>query len=657
MTKRLKIPEDLEGWWRKLESDSEIYTVRLWWRGPLEMKVGALHKERSLFRFHPELVESGDGVDVGSLKDFLNGADRPARSVAMPLVRAGWRYPLIDPKVFRRLIDLREQTSKRFEFIFDTNALVEGIAHWLAAAFADRCDLAVTDVTLRELQDLEDNACFSHSLRDHKTKTISRFVPKRHVFLAATRFREFSGFERLIWRELTLEDTALLVSRGQDGGAKTAESDTAILRAVRRSINDQIQGLERFFVTGDSALARRAATELPQGRVIHASVPELENGVVYGPCQWWPGDEYGLGLYSGTSMRLVWELLAMCDQLRLEPEGDGPAYTFKAFTNPMWPSDYLEPWVEVTEGADGAAGESARVSESGEEDREADDDVGGEDRELEAEERPTLSDRLFPPTSEYDDVPEVTANLRFGVERLLDLLSTVGTSDSDVDAIDSPSGIPELANSTRRYLSRLVDGLDIGRLTDDGARLVLGPSAVYLRRIWMKESVEELFAFLCRFRPFESIVQDPASEHDGISKNATKVCRRLGKRLDQIVEYDGRLYSGAENPKLGRIRGVLLSYLRERRQVNEDGPAGVPVLDVYIDVFLKELGVSPQRASRAFERMRAANVFGDDVELRTGGSSTGDNTLETLKIGPSGYQVLDFDLETLSTYRDMNLRD
>src|SRR5262249_13451620 len=144
-------------------------------------------------------------------------------------------------------------------------------------------------------------------------------------YLAAMRFRELTGFDRILWRELELEDASLMLSRsGLDrSDRKTSEADTAMLREVRRAIRDRVRGLDRFFVTGDVGRSRRAATGLREGSLIAGRVRALVRGRIYTPIVWWPaGADQGSSLAGHTTMRLVWELLAVADKLELRSKDD-----------------------------------------------------------------------------------------------------------------------------------------------------------------------------------------------------------------------------------------------------------------------------------------------------------------------------------------------
>ncbi len=140
----LPVPKGLSEWWDQAIPDEPLQ-VALRWRDDRELEVGTLHSRRMLFQFdaRPD--------------DFTRptGPERVGRLAAKAFTRAGWRRPAIDPLALLRLLALR-RSGTRVEFILDTNALVEGIAHFLVDFFADRCDLVVTPVTLRELQDAQE---------------------------------------------------------------------------------------------------------------------------------------------------------------------------------------------------------------------------------------------------------------------------------------------------------------------------------------------------------------------------------------------------------------------------------------------------------------------------------------------------------------------
>ena len=110
----------------------------------------------------------------------------PNRLLANAFTRAGWLRPLVDPAMVTQLVGLRERNT-RVEFIFDTNAMVEGVGHWLVDLFADSCDLVVTAVTLRELQDQLETAQLGKPL---EKKDRADRLGSRQLYLAANRFRK-----------------------------------------------------------------------------------------------------------------------------------------------------------------------------------------------------------------------------------------------------------------------------------------------------------------------------------------------------------------------------------------------------------------------------------------------------------------------------------
>lgn len=606
----LALPEAAERWWHESVRHGHYQVVLTWDDGELELAIGGLQTTEPLFRYAPQpLTETAK-----KLTEALRGPDRWSYRLAQCLTRAGWMRPQLDPAALFQLVELRAQGDQRVEFIFDTNALVEGIGHWLVALFADRCDLVTTAVTLSELQDNHPTARFSEKLSGLEKK-LGDALGARQVYLAANRFRELPGAWRPVWRELEVDDTALLLASGQRQGNKSAAADTMLLRAVRRSINDRVRRLRRFFVTNDVALARRALMELPQDSVIAARVRDLVDEAVYAPCLWWPGVDEGSATSRSSCMRLVWELLAVADAVELRAvNGDEVRYVFNAFAHPMWPSSYEAPWIQVREHLP----------------------------ERQTPDSPMLAEHPVPP------VAPLHANLRFGVERLLAILSTLATSPDDAGTIVAPAELRELAPSTRNDLLRLVEGLELARI--DPESLVMRPGSQWprLRAAWRSGSRDALSAVLRPFTPFAEQLDHAQSELPRRPAATRDSARRLALALGQLGERDGEPCRGGANPTMVVVREAVERYLgRVARRV--------PVHELLCCVFLEELEVSPVRALEAWERMTSAGVFAR-CTFGTGSSPSGLEQ-QVVELHSNGYSIVGIALDEVPVrgYRDVAL--
>lgn len=596
---QLPVPTGFAEWFdQTLRSVSNV-TVTMKWQDNPTFVLGSLSPKRNLFRYSPN---PNDFVKKGSPRDTH-------LPLAMAFTRAGWLRPRIDPVMVTRLVSLRQKRT-RIEFIFDTNAMANGVGHWLVDLFADVCDLVVTAVTLRELQDQHERAHFGKPLTPDKRKNV---FDSRQLYLAANRFRECVGYDHILWRELELDDTALLLSRGS-GREKRSESDTLLLRTVRRSIHDRVNGLERFFVTGDIALARRASSELPPGSVIAAQVEDLIPNQPYFPCAWWPGPDQGRRVHRHPA-RLLWEFLAIADEIELKGEND--TWTIRAFTNPMWPSDFTAPWV-IVDGPPSTVESETAITPA---------HKGGS---------------IWPlaPSSQRS----LDQNLRLSAETMLDLMSAVATASGRSIAI------PENARDTseRRHHTKLfVEGLGLAEVSEDCTTAKALERKSALAGAWQRRDHDAVFDIVRGWKPLEewATMAKPPKRPSRTQQTA----RALAALLGQGTNIEGAWILGGQRPTVAEVRKQLLDAIPKAP------PRAIPMYEVLVDVFLRRLGVHPVRTMAAWDRMRKLGVF-DGFEPRKGGSSSGRNELEVAEFSSSDWTTERIDLEAYRGYRDLNHR-
>lgn len=605
---QVPVPTGLAEWFDQTLRGVSHVTVTMKWQDNTTFVLGSLSPQRNLFRYSPN---PNDFVKKDSPRD----TDRP---LAMAFTRAGWLRPLVDPVMVARLVSLRQKRT-RIEFIFDTNAMALGVGHWLVDLFADVSDLVVTAVTLRELQDNESRANFGKPVSDNSSKKQNaareNIFNSRQLYLAANRFRECVGYDRILWRELELDDTALLLSRGAQG-EKRSESDTLLLRAVRRSIYDRVTGLERFFVTGDVALARRASSELPPESVIAAQVKVLTPDQAYYPCAWWPGPDEGLRVHRHPA-RLLWELLAIADAIELTNDDDGDSWTLRAFTNPMWPSDFTAPWV-IVDGPPSTVESETAITPT---------HKGGS---------------IWPsaPSSQRS----LDKNLRLSAETMLDLMSAVATASGRSIAI------PENARDTseRRHHTKLfVEGLDLAEVSEDCTTAKALERKSALAGAWQRRDHDAVFDIVRGWKPLEewATMAKPPKRPSRTQQTA----RALAALLGQGTHIEGAWILGGQRPTVAEVRKQLLDT------VPKAPPRAIPMYEVLVDVFLRRLRVHPVRAMAAWDRMRKLGVF-HGFEPRKGGSSSGRNELEVAEFSSAGWTTKRIDLEAYRGYRDLNHR-
>ena len=628
-TQRLALPHDAEDWWESLPSGT--YDLVLRWAGGVRFHIGEIQTTPSMFRYDPKIDKTSESFLE---EDVASGAERFDRLLGKALTRAGWQLPAIDPVAFWSIVHLRQQTDARLEFIFDTNAMVEGIGHWLATLFAERCDLVVTAVSLRELQDQHGGAKFGTALRrwNEKSKPPSANYEKdvlgrRQTYLAAMRFREFTGFERILWRELELEDASLLLSRsGLDKtDKKSSESDTALLREVRRCIRDRVRGLERFFVTGDSALSRRAATELPAESLISARVRELVRGRIYTPIVWWPAaTDQGAALAGHTPMRLIWELLSVADEIELRSTTEpAQSWTFTAYDTEMWPSDYLVPWVEVTgpgtpTTTSKRGGATAGVSSdmlsrphepylSGLGAKDAGEVVAmnSSTPPLTASARPETESRIFVQPGALDAVHAIDTNFRVGADLLMNILAALVRGEDEL-----PIESEKLTSEVERHLAQLIEALGFAKLSSN--KLEPLPRLEQLLSAWRADDLEAVSFLLLPYRAYAEQVDPAIKAHPGRPLKTIRIARMLASRLGQGMLLGDDWLPGGANPKLSEVRSAILAALDVQKVLT--------IYELFTKIFLQRLGVSPIRAMSAWDRMEEGGVF-DDIEMRKGGDA------------------------------------
>ncbi|EYF06012.1 Hypothetical protein CAP_2472 [Chondromyces apiculatus DSM 436] len=635
---RLTLPDDAEEWWSNIPYGS--YYLILKWGGGVQLRLGELRTNPPMFRYDPKTDAASEEFKE---EDIASGAERYDRLFGKALTRAGWQLPEIDPAAFAVIMRLRCQSDVRLEFIFDTNAMVEGIGHWLAALFAERCDLVVTAVSLRELQDQHGGAKFGLPIRksvpiEKQKKEVSVFekdvLGRRQAYLAAMRFREFSGFERIVWRELELEDASLMLSRsGLDKtDKKTSEADTAVLREVRRCIRDRVRGLERFFVTGDVAISRRAATELPDESLIAARVRQLVRKRIYTPSVWWPaGADQGSVLVGHTPMRLIWELLAVGDSIELRSV-DNPdhSWTFSAFDAQMWPSDYLSPWMDCIEATTGQP-----IVEKG--DVVFDEDAGASAPRVVPTAVIAGDERIFSRVT-IPDIEPIDANFRVGTDTLLNVLASLVQGRTEL-AVE----LDELSAEAERHLAQLLEGLKLAKLSERKveplARLATMAAA------WRSGDRETVSWLITPYLAYAEQIVPANAAHAERPEKTVRLARGLAARLGQGMSLDGAWIPGGANPTHDEVRRTITAQLETQKTVT--------IYDLFTKVFLRQLAVSPIRAMDSWERIEAAGTF-DNIEFRRGGDAPSDERRQrVVKFSADRWTDTNVPLDKFLGYRDL----
>ena len=665
---RRSLGQDADGWWSELSGEFQLVLV---WRENLELGVGSIRTSPLLFRYDPRPAGGARFIEA----DATNDAERWDRLFGKALTRAGWQLPLLDPQAWWQLIKMRQAPSTRLELILDTNAMVEGVGHWMASLFADRCELVVTAISLRELQDLHGASAFGKAVKVDKVgKLETKAIGNRQTYLAAQRFREFPGFRRVLWRELPMDDVALLLSRGQTSG-KTSESDTALLRQVRKSIHDRVNGLERLFVTGDSALARRATTELPTGSVVASKVRDLRRQAVYCPTSWWPGTDEGQSVSGASGPRLLWELLAVADHLELRAE-NGTRWRVSAFDREMWPSDYESPWLDITKLKDHENGASSRADNSHPVPKDVPAPVppgpesagattadvthptevahqGSSARRKRLNPAPIvtatsgLTEAMLYPQGPPSNVPNFEVNLRVGAKAILDTLGALALSTSD-GPIALPRNWHEQRAEVSEHLTALFEALRLAEIDGKGLRPLA--NANRLRTLWHANDLNGVSDLFLPYRAYaeQALWPSPAGPAKARPLVTVQFARALATKLGQGMSLQNNWIPGGANPTTVEIRHAVVTHFDDK---NASGRA-YPIRDLFVEVFLRKLHITPYRAMAAWDRMVSANVF-DGIEFRTGGSPSSGVTEVVARLKDDGWEETRLPLDVFRDYRDL----
>lgn len=578
---RLSLAEDFEGWLSEKLGD-KMWAVKTVVCGQ-DFEFGQLNSKTPAFRVAP---------NAGSA---LTGA----------LVACGWAPPAIDPHALSLLQELQFR-NERVEFVLDTSAFGCGVAQWLILNFEQLATMVVTDVTLREIQEQETawrNA--QTSLKNwqpkeklspdensaKKLEAIHNVLQRSFLYFGGNRCREFSAAHNVAWRELEMEDVALLLSKTA-GSSKGAESDTVLLRAARRHIMSQPFARHPvFFVTADTALARRALSELPPESVIACKPATLKSPVIF-PHNWTPGPDEGAALASPSVGLLLWELLSLGDQLELS-SGER-SFTLQAFSRDMWPSDYREPWVDVVHQA------------------------GFEDLSYVINQETSV---LSLPSHTFS-IP----SLRIGLPKCLELIASLMRGVVPDYLIKGPI--------VRKHYQRFLEG--IGVLTAENGTLSPVPTEE-LRAVFATQSSQRLVALMGKWAEFQVFLE-------GHETRLPQATRDVAKRMAEFLGWDAVWF---DKFPLEEAVGVAVEMTTQ----NDGGLTAAELLRELMSTLHVPIAFIREHEKALVEALSTR------FELRRGGSSSGNNVAKFFVPLQSGeFEMIEYDLETLSSYRDMRLK-
>lgn len=584
--------------------------------------------------------------------------------MGLALTRAGWLRPLIDPESLRVLSDLRseflgDRDSHRFEFICDTSALSNGAAQWLAELFCGAADFWVTDITYRELHD--------------QAGMVQEDMKRRQSYLAARRFLEFPGSAQSRVRELTNLETDLLLSRGQSRGDKSNESDTLILRTARRAIREASAGIYTFFVTGDTHLARRAALELHPAALIATDAVNCPVLATVFPRQWWPSRDEGVVGFQANIPRLIWELLALANEVALVDESTEAEWRFCAYAAKMWPSDYRKPWMRVTRphGDQSSFGKSEgddpndsppedpgdlrpveemRTEGSGRPDWVNDTLVGT--RHVSSEEPASMVSKVFvagdlrpfrvqiPPTILVGR-GSVSLRPQYSWSKMMDLLQAVAL---DANPQDMPQQLQGMKADTLQPYLKTLEALDVCAWGRGGVFLYGSRYEEFADR-WHAGDIDYLHHLWSQMRVYTEVLKDPGPEK---AKQPERCARLFAEHLGYLHRDDNGFQPGASDPTADEIRDALIHYLEEQpnRAAN--------VKPILTEVFLNKLGVSPVRVHRHWRDLVASGIL-NGIEPRQGGSHNPQLEVKAVEIDSGEWHLAVYPLDEIDGYRDLRL--
>ena len=527
-------------------------------------------------------------------------------------VRAGYMMPVIDPLGFARLSSLRRD-NVRVEFIVDTNVLIGGIGHWLVRWLGDRADLVRAVVTDLELQRFADSGIWRVEKFEH--------LDRRTSYLCACRFLEYLNDRHPIWRRIdTAEETALFTARASDGSKKDPGSDTLLLRAARRLIQDEVPGLVRLFVTADQALARAATHELPGNSTIAAYVnPIPPEGVYLGPLHWWPGGTEGQGQGClATLADFLYEATCLCDRVYVR-KNNGATLALSGYVPNanQFPSDWRRPLVWYDTSATASAPvESVKI-------------VTGTPRASTNTEKPaqiTIDTRSDDNHSRREG--ENPWPLR--PTRLLDK-NECAARVQPVHLFNAVAAIMVAEREKRKVVRGAFDGagssvreiktfLRCTELLDEGD--VLGAAAHHLPEIFEKNDVDGLSELFTAASHYAHLIRG-LKEKSALSSTSAGVPDRAFHSLAAVARFLGQAVQVEREIRFGGAhisQGEFQQWLSETMaSAGTRGPLGGITVAEVARLALDQLHLSPARFERALDATLKLPAM-KDIETISGGT-------------------------------------
>lgn len=565
--------------------------------------------------------------------------------------RAGYRMPGIDPYAYDTLCALAS-TTQRLEFIFDTTELNSGTVHWLVRMFGERADLVRTVISDKEIHGYSDQ-WGSGDVNNMKT------LLNRANFLGSSRLLERLPHPHPIWRSLDVDDEgALLWASGSEGDKKSPGADTLLLRAVRRSIQEQIPGLRRFFVTGDAKLARTAAHMLPAGSTIATWVTPLDGaGEVLAPLHWWPqGSEDSCGAGAMTQLaHFIREALCICAEIHICRD-DRLTLVVREYRPGQneYPSLWTEPllWVEQLPSGSSVSRSPMREPLAAKHASSADkrEQTGSSEKATSATQGGLISWPLR--TIDTSSSRQPTAI------RLPPGLIFAAITDVMYAAQDDPTLVENIVAIETDYNKKLCFRfLQKVGLIDKRRPTHLATS---LPDIFRHDDIDALTNILARLEPLAEILdalhKKPGFVELTIHNPRQRLFSRyaaLARSLGQAVAVDDRLWYGGGAPSQPDFENWLVPVIQEE---SAKDPLGEAPMRQIASRALQELHLSPARLQRAL-RVVLSGPLGKRIRGSEGG--TIDRTFlaeEVVRLMPDGFEMMEMSGDGLCGLRSLSWR-
>lgn len=247
----------------------------------------------------------------------------------------------------------------------------------------------------------------------------------------------------------------------------------------------------------------------------------------------------------------------------------------------------------------------------------------------------SLLDPLYPPGPELPPCPEFPGVFQVGARPWLDLLHQVATLEGGATwsaHFSTPAAVQHLL---------LAEALDLLLLDRRTLHVRPGARQPALREFWRTGDVEGLSRLMRPYREYRRALESPPSS-PAPPPLKVRSALSVAKRLGDVAPLAGRPMPGSANPSLAEIRERLLGAV---------DMASLTTKTLFERVLLCELGVSPARAVRAWERMVAGGVFAG-LEFRPGPSRDATIT-EVLRIHPTGWNAERVDLAVFQGHGEL----